>query len=63
MRDRSTPLSADDIGELAWDRMDGLLPAIIQDHLSGRVLMLGYMSREALETSLATGRATFFSRS
>ncbi len=40
-----------------------LIPAIVQDWVSGRVLMLGYMSREALERTLSTGRVTFFSRS
>lgn len=63
MRDRSAPLKAKDLGRLAWDKMDGLLPAIVQDEASGRVLMLGYMSREALETTIGTGLATFHSRS
>ena len=63
MRDRIAPLSAADIGGLAWDKMDGLLPAAVQDRQSGRMLMLGYMDREALEATLASGFATFFSRS
>jgi len=46
-----------------WDKTDGLLPAIVQDAASGRVLMLGYMDREALEKTRASGRVTFFSRS
>jgi len=41
----------------------GLLPAIVQDRLTGQVRMLAYMNREALEKTLETGRATFFSRS
>jgi phosphoribosyl-AMP cyclohydrolase / phosphoribosyl-ATP pyrophosphohydrolase len=41
----------------------GLIPAIAQDHLSGQVRMLAYMNREALELTLASGNATFFSRS
>lgn len=41
---------------------DGLLPAIIQDARSLKVLMLGYMNREAYEKSLAEGRVTFYSR-
>lgn len=41
----------------------GLVPAIVQDDLDGRVLMLGYMNREALQLTLETGRVTFFSRS
>jgi phosphoribosyl-ATP pyrophosphohydrolase/phosphoribosyl-AMP cyclohydrolase len=63
MRDRNAPLSASDLDALAWDKMDGLLPAIVQDRRSGRVLMLGYMSREAVEATLDSGLATFFSRS
>lgn len=46
-----------------WSKGDGLLPAIIQDAGTGRVLMLGYMNREALEKTQATGHVTFFSRS
>lgn len=47
----------------AWDKMNGLIPAIVQDAFSLRVLMLGYMNREALEVTLSTGMVTFFSRS
>lgn len=42
---------------------DGLVPAIIQDDLSQKVLMLGYMDAEALEKTKREGRVTFFSRS
>lgn len=41
---------------------DGLLPVIIQDVTSLKVLMLGYMNREAFDKTVATGRVTFFSR-
>ena len=41
---------------------DGLIPAIVQDDRTLQVLMLGYMNREAYETSLAEGRVTFYSR-
>ena len=41
----------------------GLLPAVAQDHLSGQVRMLAYMNRAALEQTLSSGKATFFSRS
>ncbi|HRO63695.1 bifunctional phosphoribosyl-AMP cyclohydrolase/phosphoribosyl-ATP diphosphatase HisIE [Thermomonas sp.] len=51
------------IESLAWDKQGGLLPAIVQDADSLRVLMLGYMSREALAATLVSGRVTFFSRS
>lgn len=42
---------------------DGLLPAIIQQHDSGEVLMLGYMDAEAMRRTLTEGRVTFWSRS
>ncbi len=48
---------------LDWDKAGGLMPAIVQDARSGRVLMLGYMNPEALEKTQATGHVTFFSRS
>jgi phosphoribosyl-AMP cyclohydrolase / phosphoribosyl-ATP pyrophosphohydrolase len=48
---------------LDWDKGQGLLPAIVQDHVDGSVLMLGYMNREALAATRASGRVTFFSRS
>ena len=52
-----------DIDGLAWQKMDGLLPAIVQDAFDGRVLMQAYMNREALQTSLESGRVSFWSRS
>jgi phosphoribosyl-AMP cyclohydrolase / phosphoribosyl-ATP pyrophosphohydrolase len=42
---------------------DGLLPAIIQDHLTGKVLMLGYMNQDALDLTRQERRVTFYSRS
>lgn len=42
---------------------DGLIPAVIQDKQSGKVLMLGYMNREAYEKTLDSGFVTFYSRS
>src|ERR1700738_1617883 len=51
------------VDELAWDKMQGLLPAIVQDASMGTVLMLGYMNREALQHTIDTGLVTFFSRS
>ncbi len=41
----------------------GLLPAIAQDHASGRVLMMAWMNREAFEETSATGQACYYSRS
>ncbi|QDH70390.1 bifunctional phosphoribosyl-AMP cyclohydrolase/phosphoribosyl-ATP diphosphatase HisIE [Marilutibacter alkalisoli] len=48
---------------LAWDKQGGLLPAIVQDDRTLRILMLGYMDRAALQATLDTRRVTFFSRS
>jgi phosphoribosyl-ATP pyrophosphohydrolase/phosphoribosyl-AMP cyclohydrolase len=59
----STTALSLDIDTLAWDKQDGLLPAVVQDAETYRVLMLGYMNREALAKTLATGQVTFFSRS
>ncbi len=42
---------------------NGLIPAIVQDHASGQVLMMAWMNREALEKTVATGKTHFFSRS
>ena len=42
---------------------DGLVPAIIQDQNTSKVLMLGYMNKEALNKTLEMGKVTFFSRS
>lgn len=63
MWDRNAPLTGTDIDNLAWDKMGGLLPVTVQDNGSVQVLMLGYMNREALSATLATGLATFWSRS
>lgn len=52
-----------DAEALAWERQGGLLPAIVQDAATLRVLMLGYMDRSALAATLADGRVTFYSRS
>jgi phosphoribosyl-ATP pyrophosphohydrolase/phosphoribosyl-AMP cyclohydrolase len=51
------------IEALDWDKGDGLLPAIVQDARSGKVLMLGYMNAQALGVTLDSKRVTFFSRS
>jgi phosphoribosyl-AMP cyclohydrolase / phosphoribosyl-ATP pyrophosphohydrolase len=49
--------------DLDWDKMHGLIPAVIQDAGSGAVLMLGYMNAEALAATESTRRVTFWSRS
>lgn len=46
-----------------FKKMEGLIPAVVQDALSGKVLMLGYMNEEALAKTQDSGRVTFFSRS
>ncbi len=48
---------------LTFDEKTGLIPAIVQDSQTGKVLMLGYMNQEALEKTRQIGRVTFFSRS
>ena len=48
---------------LDFDKQGGLIPAVIQNAQTGRVLMVGYMNREAFEKTLATGHVTFYSRS
>lgn len=48
--------------ELDFNKMNGLVPAIIQDNYTQKVLMLGFMNKEAYEKTLETGKVTFFSR-
>ncbi|WP_321517675.1 bifunctional phosphoribosyl-AMP cyclohydrolase/phosphoribosyl-ATP diphosphatase HisIE [uncultured Bacteroides sp.] len=48
--------------DLDFNKMDGLIPAIIQDNLTSKVLMLGFMNKEAYEKTVATAQVTFFSR-
>jgi phosphoribosyl-AMP cyclohydrolase / phosphoribosyl-ATP pyrophosphohydrolase len=52
-----------DLATLDWNKQDGLLPSIVQDADTRRVLMLGYMDRAAAQVTLDTQRVTFFSRS
>ena len=47
---------------LDFDKMNGLVPAIIQDADTAKVLMLGFMNREAYDKTVETGKVTFFSR-
>ena len=49
--------------ELDFSKGDGLLPAIVQDHTSGKVLMLAYMNQASWEKTLETGEAHYWSRS
>jgi len=48
--------------QLKFDK-DGLIPAIVQDHQTGELLMVAYMNKEAVERSLSDGRAWYWSRS
>ena len=46
-----------------FKKMEGLIPVVVQDAFTGKVLMLGYMNEAALAQTVASGRVTFFSRS
>jgi len=48
---------------LNFNKIEGLVPAIVQDYESGEVLMLAFMNQDAWEMTLATGKATYYSRS
>jgi phosphoribosyl-AMP cyclohydrolase / phosphoribosyl-ATP pyrophosphohydrolase len=61
--DSFDPFDPFDLSTLDFAKAGGLLPAIVQDAQSARVLMLGYMNAAALEQTLSTGKVTFFSRS
>lgn len=56
-------LTLETISQLAWDKMNGLLPCTVQHALTGEVLMLGYMSAESVTASLTQQQVTFYSRS
>ncbi len=49
--------------DLDFEKFHSLVPAVLQDDVSDAVLMVGFMDRRAFDATLATGRATFFSRS
>ncbi len=49
--------------DLNFDKLGGLVTAVIQDHASGRVLMVGFMNEEAFRNTVESGYATFYSRS
>lgn len=50
------------VDTIDFEKMDGLVPAIIQDAKSLKVLMLGFMNKEAYDKTLETGKVTFYSR-
>src|SRR3982074_1292218 len=49
--------------DLDFSKLDGLITAVIQDHLTNRVLMVGFIKEEAWKKTVETGFATFYSRS
>ena len=49
--------------KLDFEKIGGLIPAIVQDYKTGEVLMLAFMNKEAWEATLSTGKATYYSRS
>ena len=49
--------------KLNFDKISGLIPAIVQDYKTSEVLMLAFMNQEAWQTTLSTGKATYWSRS
>ncbi len=57
------PLTATDQPVVDFEKGNGLVPAIAQDVRTGKVLMMAYMNKEALETTLKEGRACYWSRS
>src|SRR5919204_1420636 len=60
----ATPVAAtpEEIAAVSWNA-DGLVPAIVQEQGTGRVLMLAWMNEESLRRTLAEGRTVFWSRS
>lgn len=56
-------MSNDGLDQLDWEKQGGLIPAIVQDARNHRVLMLGYMDRDALAKTRESGQVTFYSRS
>ena len=55
-------LTTEQCSQLAWQKVDNLMPVIVQHAVSGDVLMLGYMNPEALQVTLDSHKVTFFSR-
>ncbi len=55
-------LTREQIDGLDWQKVDNLMPVVVQHAISGDVLMLGYMNREALDVTLESQKVTFYSR-
>lgn len=56
-------MSDDWLDRVQWNPDDGLVPVVVQDHATGRVLMHAWMNREALRLTVAEGRGIYWSRS
>lgn len=56
-------VTQDNIDQLAWQKMQGMLPCTVQHALTGEVLMVGYMNADAVEATLEQQQVTFYSRS
>jgi phosphoribosyl-ATP pyrophosphohydrolase/phosphoribosyl-AMP cyclohydrolase len=56
-------VTIENIEQLAWQKMNNLIPTIIQHHATGAVLMQAYMNNESLKQTINSGNATFYSRS
>ncbi|MBG3129483.1 bifunctional phosphoribosyl-AMP cyclohydrolase/phosphoribosyl-ATP diphosphatase HisIE [Proteus mirabilis] len=55
-------MNSEILAQLDWEKVDNLIPVVIQNAISGDVLMLGYMNKEALNVTLESGNVTFYSR-
>lgn len=55
-------MNSETLAQLDWKKVDNLMPVVIQNAISGDVLMLGYMNKEALNVTLKSGNVTFYSR-
>ncbi|MEP1445427.1 MAG: bifunctional phosphoribosyl-AMP cyclohydrolase/phosphoribosyl-ATP diphosphatase HisIE [Paraglaciecola sp.] len=56
-------ITKENVTKLAWEKMDNLMPCVVQNAVNGKVLMQGFMDQAALNKTLETGLVTFFSRS
>ncbi|WP_435237366.1 bifunctional phosphoribosyl-AMP cyclohydrolase/phosphoribosyl-ATP diphosphatase HisIE [Psychromonas sp. PT13] len=55
-------MNEEQLNALDWAKVDNLMPVIVQNRTSGKVLMLGYVNQESLTATLESGKMTFFSR-
>ena len=55
-------MKQEQIQSLDWAKVDNLMPVVVQNRTSGKVLMLGYVNEESLAATLTSGKMTFFSR-